>query len=105
VTRQENDSNGAPARIKLRLYVAGHAPNSARALTNLETICEEYGKDRFEIEIVDVLDDPLRALEDRVLVTPTLIKMAPPPAIQIAGDLSRRYDVLHALGLSPWNEA
>ena len=102
MTRQTELSENS-GTIRLRLYIAGHAPNSARALTNLEPICEEYGKDRFEIDVIDVLDDPLRALEDRVLVTPTLIKLSPEPVIQIAGDLSRRYDVLHALGLTPWN--
>lgn len=101
MTQPQTDRNEALTKIKLRLYIAGRAPNSARALSNLETICGEYGKDRFEVEVIDVLDDPLRALEERVLVTPTLVKLSPPPSIQIAGDLSRRYDVLHALGLTP----
>ena len=104
MTERQTDRHEDLAKIKLRLYVAGRAPNSARALANLETIREEYGVERFEVEVIDVLDEPLRALHDRVLVTPTLIKLSPQPVMQIAGDLSRRYDVLHALGLDPWTE-
>lgn len=88
-------------RLKLRLYVAGRSPNSARALANLNTISQAYGPEYFDLEVVDVLVDPLRALREQVLVTPTLIKLSPPPTVQIAGDLSRQYEVLHALGLDP----
>ncbi|HSJ55096.1 MAG TPA: circadian clock KaiB family protein [Anaerolineae bacterium] len=99
-------SNGAPTpgtdtRLVLRLYIAGRGPNSVRAMANLDGLAETYGRDGFEIEIVDVLAEPQRALRDHVLVTPTLVKLAPPPTIQIAGDLSEGYRVIHALGLDP----
>jgi len=90
----------SPAKkLILRLYVAGAGPNSVRALANLDALSRAYGRDCFEIEIVDVLVQPQRALRDHVLVTPTLVKLDPPPVVQIAGDLSERQRVEYALGL------
>ena len=95
-------NGGAPRPVsQLRLYVAGQAPNSVRAIANLEDLRREFGQERFDLEIVDVLAEPLRALQDRVLVTPTLVKLSPLPVIYIVGDLSRHYEVVHALGLDP----
>ena len=85
----------------LCLYIAGSGPNSLRALANLETLIQSYGRDCFEIEIVNVLAEPQRALRDHILVTPTLVKLAPLPPIQIAGDLSDGSRVVYALGLDP----
>lgn len=101
-----HDENGMVALdpdrgLILRLYIAGRGPNSVRALANLDALAQAYGHDRFEVEIVDVLLDPQRALRDHVLVTPTLVKMAPLPTIHIAGDLSDGYRVVYALGLDP----
>jgi circadian clock protein KaiB len=85
--------------IRFRLYIAGNAPNSVRAVANLRDICEEYLPDQHEIEIIDVLADPLRALTEGILLTPTLLKVAPPPGWQMAGDLSAKAHVLLALGM------
>lgn len=85
--------------LRLRLYVAGKSPNSVRALANLRAICEGSLQDGcWELEVVDVFADPMRAVEDRVLVTPTLVKLTP-PAVQIVGDLSETQTVLDALDL------
>ena len=65
--------------FKFRLYVAGDAQNSAQALANLTALCRAYLPDRHEIEVVDVLLEPERALADEIQLTPTLIKLAPPP--------------------------
>ncbi|RPI53543.1 MAG: hypothetical protein EHM56_07145, partial [Chloroflexi bacterium] len=62
-------------RLVLRLYIAGRGPNSVRALANLDALAQDFGRDYFEIEVVDVLVEPLRALRDHVLVTPTLVKL------------------------------
>lgn len=88
-----------PYTIILRLYVAGSAPNSQRAWQNLRILFEENLNANYELEIVDVLEEPLRALEDNVLLTPTLRKLAPPPMAQIVGDLSDGPSVLAALGI------
>jgi len=83
----------------MRLYIANNAPNSLRAVANLAAICKEYLKDNFELEIIDVLETPLRALADGILVTPSLAKMFPLPAVKIVGNLSDKSSVLHALGI------
>lgn len=82
-----------------RLYVADETPNSARARANLQSICQEHLQGRYKIEVVDILQEPLRALSDGVLVTPTLVRLSPLPARTIVGDLSDRATVLQALGL------
>lgn len=86
------------ARLRLRLYVAGTAPNSLRAVQNAEAICSEHFASRYEIEIVDLLQHPGRALADGIIVTPTLLKVLPSPVQRIIGDLSDRNQVLLVLG-------
>jgi circadian clock protein KaiB len=88
-----------PAMFKFRLYVAGDALNSAQALANLGALCRAHLPDRHEIEVVDVFREPKRALADGILMTPTLLKLAPSPARRIVGTLSRTQPVLQVLGL------
>jgi circadian clock protein KaiB len=90
-----------PVQFKFRLYVAGGAENSLRAVVNLTTLCRHYLRGRYEIEIVDVYKYPKRALADGILMTPTLIKLAPFPVRKIIGTLSHTQPVLDALGLEP----
>ena len=85
--------------FKLRLYVAGDAPNSAQAVANLTALCRKNLLDRHEIEVVDVFREPKRALEDGIFMTPTLVKLAPTPALRIVGTLSETQTVLQALGV------
>jgi circadian clock protein KaiB len=88
------------SKFKFRLYVAGDAQNSAQAIANLTALCREYLKDRHAIEVVDVFREPKRALADGILMTPTLVKLAPFPAPQrIVGTLSQTQPVLQLLGL------
>ena len=82
-----------------KLYLAGGAPNSVRAFANLYAICRKHFPDCHRIEVIDVMKEPMRALEESVLVTPTVIKLFPLPAIRIIGDLSEEEVVLRALGL------
>ena len=82
-----------------RLYLAGGAPNSVRALANLYAICHKHFPDSHRIEIIDVLQEPMRALAEAILVTPTLVKVSPAPEQQIIGNLSEEEEVLRALGL------
>ncbi len=83
----------------LRFYVSGDGPNSLRARENLREILEEHLNGSHTIEEIDVLSDPRRALADRILVTPTLLKLKPGPELRIVGNLSERDLVLNALGL------
>ena len=85
-------------KVKLRLYVTGSAPNSIAALANMQAVRAALDEDH-ELEIVDVLERPERALADDVLVTPTLLKLAPRPPCRIVGNLSNIHQVLSSLGI------
>lgn len=85
------------AKLRLRLYIAGNAPNSLRAVANARAICEEHFSGH-ELEIVDLLENPRRALADGIIVTPTLLKLSPLPAQRVIGNLSDTKQVLVALG-------
>ena len=85
--------------VALRLYVAGSSPNSLEARANLKVIEGRLGA-RFELELVDVLANPGRALSDGILVTPTLVRVSPWPSIRILGNLRDIELVLRTLGLA-----
>ena len=85
--------------VVMRLYIAGRAPNSVKAIANLEAICRQHLKDSYKLEIVDVCEHPRRALDDGVLVTPSLTKLSPTPGAHVIGNLSDTSSVLAALGL------
>ncbi len=83
--------------LRLRLYIAGHAPNSVRAIANCRAICEEHFASVHELEIVDLLEHPTRALADGIIVTPTLLRLLPLPVQRVIGSLSDTSQVLLAL--------
>ena len=83
--------------LRLRLYVAGHAPNSVRAVANVRAICDEHFASGHDLEIVDLLEHPKRALADGIIVTPTLLKLLPLPVQRVIGSLSDTNQVLLAL--------
>lgn len=84
----------------MRLYIAGAGPNSVQAVANLQAICREYLAGGHQLEIIDILEHPLRAMSDGILVTPSLNKLSPLPVAQILGNLNDRPKVLLALGLT-----
>lgn len=83
----------------LRLYVAGNAPNSVTAITNLRALLAAVPADQLHLEIVDVLDHPDRAARDGVLVTPTALRVLPTPERRVIGSLENHEVVRAALGL------
>lgn len=87
------------AVFKFRLYIAGGADNSLLAKANLRAFCETYLPMRHEIEVLDVFREQERALEDRIFMTPTLLKLAPAGERRIVGTLSHTQTVLLALGI------
>jgi circadian clock protein KaiB len=87
-----------PGARSLRLYVSGNAPNSLRAIINARAICQDQAGPPFELEIVDVLEHPTRALADGIIVTPTLLKLSPAPIQRMVGNLSDTNQVLLTLG-------
>ncbi len=80
--------------VKLRLYVAGNGPNSVLARANIALFCDVENEQTCDLEIVDLLEFPQRALADGVIVTPTLLRLSPLPARRIVGNLSDRDKVL-----------
>ncbi len=90
----------ALSTFNLRLYVAGDAHNSVRAIANLTAICADRLKGRHRIEIIDVFGEPNRALADGIVMTPTLIRVEPSPIRRIVGTLERADIVAVALGFS-----
>ena len=90
---------GAEPRYRLVLFVADHEANSQQARHNIQGICREHPKAACEMEVVDVLNDYRKALEHRVLITPTLLVLSPTSAVRIVGNLSDSPRVLAAMGL------
>ena len=84
---------------RLRLYVAGQTPKSVLALTNLKQICEEHLQGRYEIEVIDLLENPQLAKGDQIFALPTLVRRLPEPIKRIIGDLSNKERVLVGLDL------
>ena len=91
--------SGNAGGLMLRLYVAGHSPNSVAAMANLRTLCAEPHGSSPRVEIVDVLQEPERALQDGIMVTPMLVRLSPEPTVQILGALSDLARVRSALGV------
>jgi circadian clock protein KaiB len=96
--RAPSDPAAATAVVMV-LYITDSGPNSIRAVANLEAICKEHLQDNFRLEIIDVLQYPLRALADGIVVTPSLAKLSPSPAATVVGNLSDKSGVLRALGI------
>jgi circadian clock protein KaiB len=92
----------APARTErweLRLYVVGQTPRSITAFANLQRLCEEHLAGRYQIEVIDLLQNPKLAADDQILAVPTLVRKLPTPVKKIIGDLSDQERVLVGLNL------
>jgi circadian clock protein KaiB len=83
----------------LKLFVTGHTPRAERAIANLRRLCEEELEGCYQLEVIDVLEQPQLAEDDRILATPALIKQLPPPLRRVIGDLSDKEKVLLGLDL------
>lgn len=99
LAREPTSSGGREVSLQLRLYVAGAAPNSLAALDNLRALCRDEADGGCDLEVVDVLEAPERALDDGIIVTPTLVRLDARPPAYIVGDLSDRESLLVVLGI------
>ncbi len=88
--------------VVLTLYVTGQTSRSQRAVATLRRLSEERLAGRCRLSVVDVLEQPGRAQADAVLATPTLVRVSPPPARRVVGDLADVDKVLRALDLHPF---
>jgi circadian clock protein KaiB len=91
------------SKFVLKLYVTGKTPRAEQAINNLRRICEEDLRGQYELQIIDVLEHPQLAEDEKILATPTLIKRLPPPLRRVIGDLTDKEKVL--LGLDLWPDA
>jgi circadian clock protein KaiB len=83
----------------LRLYIAGQTPKSIAALANLRRICDEHMQGQYEVEVIDLMENPHLAQKDQIVAIPTLIRKLPEPLKRIIGDLSNTERVLVGLDL------
>ncbi|MEQ9027336.1 MAG: circadian clock KaiB family protein [Aggregatilineales bacterium] len=83
----------------LKLYVAGHTSKSILAIASIRSICEAYVKENYELQVIDIYQQPKLAEAERIIVTPTLVKQLPLPPRKIVGDLSNEDKVLSGLGI------
>jgi len=87
-------------KFRMRLFIAGRTARSERCIANLRKICEHELQGKYHLEVIDVLEEPERAEQERVLATPTLVKDVPPPTRRIIGDMSDVAQVLIGLDLN-----
>ena len=91
----------AEGRYVLRLYVTGTTPKSIRAIANLQKICQEHLHGRYDLEVIDLYQQPMLAAGDQIVAAPTLVKQLPDPLRRIIGDMSDTARVLVGLDLRP----
>lgn len=84
---------------RLRLYITGKTAHSQRAIANLRRICESELEGRYQLDVIDVLEHPTLAENEKILATPTLVRKLPEPVRKIIGDLSDKQKVLLGLDL------
>jgi len=85
----------------LRLYVTGMTPKSINAIENIRKICEENLKGRYELEVIDIYQQPEFAKKEEIIAAPTLIKKLPLPLRKFIGDMSNKEKILVGLDLVP----
>lgn len=98
---QEEKSDRTRPRFHLRLFVTGITPRSQQAIQNIRQICEEYLSGEYELEVIDVSQNPEQARKYQILAIPTLLKELPPPLRKVVGDLSEKEKVLEGLEIQP----
>ena len=89
----------APERYVLRLYVTGMTPRSCQAIRNLQTICDERLAGRYDLDVIDIYQQPVLTRGEQIIAAPTLIKKLPLPMRRLVGDMSDRDRVLVGLDL------
>ena len=87
-------------QFSLTLFITGASPNSVRAIANLKSICEKYMHARYELDIIDVYQQPSKAKSEQLIALPMLIKYLPLPVKRLFGDMSDTAKVLKGLGLN-----
>ena len=89
----------------LRLYVAGATPKSTQAIMNIKKICEEHLAGRYDLEVIDIYQQPVLAKGEQIIAAPTLIKKLPPPLRRFIGSMADMERILVGLDLKPRQES
>jgi circadian clock protein KaiB len=104
-TDKEKSVNGSEraeeAKYILRLYIAGKKRKSSKAIANLKRICEEHLAGRYELEVIDILEQPTLARDEQIVAVPALVKKLPDPLRKLIGDMSDKEKVLLGMDLRP----
>ncbi len=90
---------GSGASYKLRLFVTGHTQKSTRAISNVTKLCERHLRGHYELDVVDLYQQPELAAEHQLIAAPTLLKILPLPPRRMVGDMSDWSRVLSGLGV------
>ena len=93
------DAGKSTERYVLRLYVTGSTPRSSKAIQNIRALCEEHLRGRYDLEVIDIHQQPVLAKGEQIIAAPTLIRKLPVPLRKIVGDLSNAERVLVGLDL------
>ena len=93
--------SGKPSRYELLLYVAGTGPRSSAAIASIRSLCEEFLTDLYDLQVIDIYQQPAEATERQIIAAPTLIRLFPLPHRRLIGDLSNRLKVIAGLNLLP----
>ena len=96
---KSKDGHNGKEKYIFRLFVTGILPNSVRAIKNLNAICEQHLKGRFDLQIIDIYQQPSLALTEDILAVPVLIKKLPLPEVRLIGDLSNVEKVIQELDI------
>lgn len=91
----------ASQKYVLRLYITGMTPRSVKAIRNIKEICEEHLKGRYELEVIDIYQQPVLAQGEQIIAAPTLVKKLPDPLRRFIGDMSDTEKILLGLDLRP----
>jgi len=84
---------------QLRLYITGTTPRSSHAIANIRALCDEFLPGHYDLEVIDIYQQPTEAAKEQIIAAPTLIKEFPSPAKRLIGDLSNRDKVMVGLSL------
>ncbi|CAG1007173.1 Circadian clock protein KaiB [Methanosarcinales archaeon] len=98
---EEAITKSGEEKYVLRLYITGITPKSTKAILNVRKICEESLKGRYELEVIDIYQQPILAKDQQIIAAPTLIKKLPLPLRRIIGDMSDKERILVGLDLRP----
>lgn len=100
-TSEKTEKTSKQPKYVLRLYIAGVSIRSSRAVENIKKICDKHLKGRYELEVIDIYQNPVLAKGEQIIAVPTLIKRFPPPLRKFIGDLHDTKKILVGLDLKP----